>query len=300
LEKDSNNVWTLNANIKVNPHANLTINNKDASWIKITNNKKTNQPNSISILGGVKIDGVKITSWNPISNDVIQQNKNGTIPRAYINIIKSVGNVNITNSELAFLGYNVYPSNGFVYSNAGYGNSIVNNTFHDMWDGFYSDSGMFITIKDNKFYNNIRNGLDPHSESHDLVIVGNSAFNNSKIGIACPQNCYNIFIYNNIVYNNRDVGILLSENTSNSTVSKNVVFNEKVGISVFSSQNNKVFENLLKQNDKGIFIGGNSSNNHLYNNSITNTKTGIYFADHPKDNDLKNNYLSNVSSTIHF
>src|SRR4051812_38697599 len=88
LQKDSNNVWTLNANIKVNPHANLTINNKDASWIKITNNKKTNQPNSISILGGVKIDGVKITSWNPISNDVIQQNKNGTIPRAYINIMK--------------------------------------------------------------------------------------------------------------------------------------------------------------------------------------------------------------------
>jgi parallel beta-helix repeat protein len=299
LQKNPNGVWILNTSIEVNPQSKLTINNTDTSWLKITN-KNATEPNYISISGSAKINGVKITSWDPVSNNIIKQNENGTIPRAYINIIKSTGNVNISNSELAFLGYNFYPSNGLVYSNAGNGSSIVNNTFHDMWDGLYSDHAGFITIKNNSYYNNFRNGLDPHSGSHDLFIVGNSAFNNSKIGIACPQNCYNIFIYNNTVHNNKNVGILLSENTSNSTVSKNLAYDEKVGISIYSSSNNKIFENVINKSDRGIFVGGNSSNNHLYNNSITNTKTGIYFTGHPIGNDLKNNYLSNVSSTIHF
>jgi mannuronan 5-epimerase len=298
LEKDSNGAWILNAILKVNPQANLIINHNDTSWIKITNNKN-NQPNYISISGSAKIDGVKISSWDPRLNDAIKQNANGTILRPYINISNAVGNVNISNSELAFLGYKVYPSNGIVYELGKNGSRIMNNTFHDNWDGFYSNSAGFMTIQGNFFYNNLRNGLNTHTGSHDLNITDNIAYNNSKIGIGCSQNCYNILFYKNILHDNGDAGLMLSENVSNSTARKNFAYNENQGISIFSSHNNKVLENLLKLSDNGIFIGGNSSNNHIYNNSIIDTKIGIDFADHPKNNVLdKSNFLSNVTTPL--
>jgi mannuronan 5-epimerase len=297
LEKDPNGVWILNASIKVNPQAKLTINNSDTSWLKITN-KKADQPNFISISGSAKIDSVTITSWNPVAKNIIKENANGSIPRPYINSINAVGTVNISNSELAFLGYNLYPSNGFVYEKGGNGSSIVNNTFHHMWDGFYSNSAGFISIKNNKYHDNLRYGIDPHSGSHDISIIGNIAYNNGQIGIICSEKCYNILFDNNTVHDNLHAGLMFSLQTNNSTAKKNYAYNEQVGISVFSSSNNKVYDNLLKSNDKGIFIGGNSSYNRIFNNTLVNDKIGIDFADKPKNNMVKNNNIQNITSTM--
>ncbi|MDQ6723125.1 MAG: right-handed parallel beta-helix repeat-containing protein, partial [Thermoproteota archaeon] len=299
LEKDPFGVWILKASIIVNPTAMITINDSDTSWLKIIN-KNDKKPNFISIFGSAKIDHVKITSLDLFSNDTIKQNVNGSIPRPYIVIEKSAGNVNISNSEVAFLGYNHYPSNGFVYANGGNKSSIINNIFHDMWDGFYSDSVGFITIKDNKYYNNLRYGIDPHSGSHDLKIIGNIAHNNGQIGIICSDNCYNILFDNNTVHDNLLTGLMFSLQTNNSTAKKNYAYNEKVGISIFSSSNDNVYDNLLKSNKNGIFIGGNSSDNHIFNNTLVNNRIGVDFADQPKNNTVENNNLQNRSSSIHF
>ena len=131
LEKDPHGVWILNAIIKVNPLAKITINRTDTSWLKITN-KNENEPNFISISGNAKIDGVKITSWDPVSNDVIRENANKSIPRPHIIVEKGAGRVNVSNSEVAFLGYASNPSNGFLFRYGGDRSNIINNTFHDM------------------------------------------------------------------------------------------------------------------------------------------------------------------------
>lgn len=298
LEKESPGVWILNASIKVNPLAKITLNHTDVSWLKIIN-KNDREPNFISISGSAEISDVKITSWNPISNETIRQNVNGSIPRPYIIVNNAVDTVNISNSEVAFLGYNSYPSNGLIYEHGGNGSSIVNNTFHDMWDGFYSDAVGFITIKNNNYYNNLRYGIDPHSGSHDLSIIGNIANNNSKIGIICSEYCYNLIFDNNTVHDNGLAGLMFSLQVINSTAKKNYAYNEKVGISLFSSSNNKLYDNLLKSNDKGIFVAGTSLSNHVYNNTIMNGKVGIEFANAAKDNVLENNTMHNVSSSIH-
>lgn len=299
LEKDSHGVWILNASIRVNPIAKITINHTDTVWLKITN-KNQREPNFISISGSAKIDEVKITSWDPIRNDTIRQNVNGSIPRPFLIADSAAGTVNISNSEVAFLGYNSYPSNGLVYDHGGNGSSIVNSTFHDMWDGFYSGSVGFLTIKNNIYYNNLRYGIDPHSGSHDLSIVRNLAYNNSKIGIICSENCYSLIFNNNIVHDNGLAGLMFSLQVNNSVAKKNFVYNEKIGISIFSSSNNKVYDNLLKSNDKGVFIAGTSLGNHVYNNTIMDGRDGIVFANAPKDNVLENNLMHNVSSSIHY
>ena len=95
LEKDPHGVWILDAIIKVNPLAKLTINRTDTSWLKITNQRfHENEPNFILISGNVKIDGVKITSWDPFSSDMIMQNAKGSIPRPYIVINNSSRSAN--------------------------------------------------------------------------------------------------------------------------------------------------------------------------------------------------------------
>ena len=299
LQKNPNGEWILNASIEVSPQSKLTINNKDTSWLKITN-KNTTEPNYISISGSAQIDHIKISSWNPSLNDTIKQNVNGSIPRPYIMAIKAVGNVNISNSEVAFLGYNLYPSNGLAYERGGAGSSIINNTFHDMWDGFYSDHVGFITIKGNIYHNNFRNGIDPHSGSHDLNISGNLAFNNSAIGISCSENCYNILFDGNTVHNNNISGLMFSLQTNNSIAKKNFAYNEKVGISISSSSHNTIYNNLLGSNNIDIFVGGNSTDNRIFNNTLMNSGIGINFAGNPKNNQLENNYLYNITTSTYF
>ena len=298
LQKNPNGVWVLNASIVVNPQSKITINNSDTSWLKITN-KNATEPNYISILGSAQIDHIKITSWNPSLNDTIKQNVDGSSPRPYIMAIKAVGNVDISNSEVAFLGYNLYPSNGLVYERGGNGSNIINNNFHNMWDGFYSNHVGFVTIKNNTYHDNLRNGVDTESGSHDFNIIGNLAYNNNAIGITCSENCYNILFDSNTLHNNNIAGLMFSLQANNSIAKKNFVYNEKVGISLYSSSNNAVYNNLLRFNNIDIFVGGNSTDNRIYNNTLMDSNIGLNFADNPKNNQLENNPVNNITTSIH-
>jgi poly(beta-D-mannuronate) C5 epimerase len=298
LEKDPHGIWILKAIIKVSPLANLTINRTDTSWLKITNKNGT-QPNFISISGNARIDGVKITSWDSSHNNIIRQHTNASIPRPYILIDEGAGTVDVSNSEIAFLGYRSAPSNGFLYHHGGNGSSITNSSFHDMFDGFYSDYVGSITIKNNRYYDNLRYGIDPHTRSHDLSIIGNTAYNNTNIGIICSENCYNILFDNNTVHDNGHAGLMFSLDTNNSTAKKNYAYNEKVGISVFSSSNNRVYDNLMRSTHTGIQVTGSSLGNRIYNNTILNGTLGLVFGDnYPKNNLLENNNVNNTSDAI--
>ncbi len=78
-----------------------------------------NNPNGIHVFGSLKIDSVKITSWNPEKNEVITFDlgkrpgeedtklKYDTIePSPFIRVSnEATGTTNITNSEIAYLGY---------------------------------------------------------------------------------------------------------------------------------------------------------------------------------------------------
>jgi parallel beta-helix repeat protein len=299
LEKDPLGVWILKSTIVVNPSAELTINDRDTNWLKITNNID-NTPNFIKILGSAEIDNVKITSWNTQSNETIGQNVNGSIPRPFILIENSDGNVNVKNSEIGFLGNNSYPLSGLVYIHGGNGSIIANNAIHDLWDGFYSDSAQSIAIKNNYFYNNLRHGIDTDTGSHDFKIIENSAYNNNNTGILCSDRCQSISFYNNTSHDNGEFGFRLSSDTHNSISSNNHAFNEKVGFQLTSSSNNKLHNNTVNLSDIGIQIAGNSFENHVFNNTIMNTRVGIDFEDNSTQNILENNTFYNVNNSIHF
>src|SRR5215216_1993731 len=99
-------IWLLNANIVVAEDAILYINSTDTSWLKIISDGKTAY--GIHVLGGLKIDSVKITSWNLETNSYAIINEDGTIPRPFIRAEpEATDTIDIINSEIAYLGYGV-------------------------------------------------------------------------------------------------------------------------------------------------------------------------------------------------
>jgi len=278
-KETTNGVWLLNAGIIIEQGATLYINSTDTSWLKINADGQTAY--SILVSGSLKIDSVKVTSWNPNTNDYALTNdsdRNGRdvqigTPRPYIRIEEeATGTTDITNSELAYLGYEGgYGAGrtGLRYE-GGDGSIVKGNNIHNMWFGFYSKGVGGIVIEDNHIHHDGHYGLDPHTGTHDMIIRNNTVHDNDSTGIICSLDCYNITIENNKVYNNTKYGIMFSRNMTDSIARNNIVSNEDNGIVISESHNNEVYNNTVSDSGTGIDIDEDSFENVVYNNTIIN------------------------------
>src|SRR6476646_1637597 len=218
-QQQRNGVWLLNANLTINKGATLTIDPTDTAWLKIIADGRT-LAYGIHVLGSLKIDSVKLTSWNPETNYYAMSNgsressgpatkacgNNCPIavkdklthhgaPRPYIRIESSAtGTTNITNSYIGYIGYEAgwgKMTPGLQY-NSGNGSVIRNNDFDHLYIGFYSVNVGNMVIENNKIHNSGHYGIDPHTGTHDMVIRNNIVYDNNGTAIICSLNCYNI------------------------------------------------------------------------------------------------------------
>jgi mannuronan 5-epimerase len=270
-EHSNNGVWLLNAGIIVADKATLYINSTDTTWLKI--NADGDTEHIIEVYGNLKIDSVKITSWNPNTNDyatipAYDEDKEPELIPYIIVEGEATGTTDITNSELAYLNYLSYYG--------GDGSVLKSNHIHDLWFGFYSSGVGDMIIEDNHIHDNTIYGLDPHTETHDMIIRNNVVHGNGGIGIICSLDCYNITIEGNEAYNNADAGIMFSRNMYNSVARNNHVHDEVKGIFVSASHNNEIYNNTVSDSGDGIYLKAESSNNKIYHNTIINaTSNGI-------------------------
>jgi len=294
-------VWLLNAGLKVEENVLLDINSNDVTWLKIIPTKKS--PNAITVEGILKVDSVKITSWNPETNDYVKfseeakedQSLYTNIPRPYIKIEQeATGPTKITNSELAYLGYSCNGCGGVTF-NGGENSVLKNNDIHHIYKGFYSKGMGHMLIEGNHVYDNEKYGIDPHTGTYDMIIRNNTVYDNYNSGIICSLDCYNILIEGNKVYDNGHGdykrGIAISKNTYNSTIRENIVYNQDVCIHIGrDSHDNKVYDNTLTNCREGVAITRNSFDNEIYNNKIENV-TNALVASNDSDN---NKFYSNI------
>ncbi|MGN6630721.1 MAG: right-handed parallel beta-helix repeat-containing protein [Nitrososphaeraceae archaeon] len=296
LYKDPNNdgVWALNANVTILAGSTLNIDPKDTKWLKIISDGKT-LAYGIHVYGSMKIDSVKVTSWNRETNDYVESHGSREIsgkivhlgaPRPYIRVEhRGTGTTNITNSEIAYLGYEGgwgSGTSGLHYHLAGHGSIIRNNDIHHLYFGFYSVGVGGLVIENNKVHDMGHYGIDPHTGTHDMVIRNNTVYGNNGTAIICSLDCYNILIENNKVYNNTESGITYSRNMTNSVVRNNLVHDQKYAILVSQSHNNEIYNNTISNSNPGITLQNASSANKIYLNSIINStnatsiKTGAH------------------------
>jgi mannuronan 5-epimerase len=286
--------WFLSANLVIAKGATLHIDPNDTKWLKI-NSKPESRSGSrpgpthiIDVFGSLRINSVKITSWDPTTNNYAITNgsrhgdsRHAGAPRPYFKVeSRASGTADIVNSEIAYLGYEKGKVSGQGTDGLNYyggdGSVLSGNNIHDLYFGFYSAGVGHIVIENNIIRNSGHYGLDPHTGTHDMIIRNNTVFGNGGIGIICSLDCYNVLIENNNVHDNAASGIMFSRNMTNSIARNNIVYNEDTGIFVSQSNNNQIYKNIVSNSENGINVGSGSSDNKIYNNTITkSTSHGI-------------------------
>jgi mannuronan 5-epimerase len=290
-------------------HANLEV--ADGVTFQMTSNGdnlrylKLAGANGIIVYGKILIDGVKITSWDVSEDDIIQQDMNGTISRAYIQFDASEG-AQILNSEFGYLGYDEPGRRGFdLYGGGGPSHDMVirGSTFHDMWFAFYSNAAYNIVVDGSEYHHNIRYALDPHTATYNMNITNNYLHHN-RYGAICSDDCYNILIEGNRAHHNTDAGIVFSRNMTNSIARNNHVYNATTGISLSESPNNQIYNNTIERAaDEGILLfnpevidDGFTEGNMVYDNVISSSEDGIRTTN-SHDNILENNTFDDIESS---
>jgi poly(beta-D-mannuronate) C5 epimerase len=315
LDKQSpGGVWFLNANLIIAKGATFHIDSTDTKWLKISSEvtrtgvAKIAPAYIIDVHGSLKIDSVKITSWDPTTNYYAITNGSRTgsgvfifgAPRPSIIVENNAtGTTDITNSEIAYLGYEQGKhkgGSGLSYYYGGDGSIIRNNDIHHVYFGLYTFGVGHMIIENNIIRNSGHYGLDPHTGTHDMIIRNNTVYDNNGSGIICSLNCYNILIEDNKVHHNAGDGIDFSRNMYNSIARNNIVYNEPAGIIVSQSHNNQVYNNTISNSADGFNVNSGSTNNKIYDNAIVNSKSHAILINNGSSG---NTFISNkiVSST---
>ena len=268
---------------------------------------------AIIVHGNLNIDSVKITSWDPTINDYVkfeydilpgrelEHSGIDEVPRPYIRVEDdATGTTNITNSELAYLGYedpnDTHGRSGLLYY-GGDGSVVKGNHMHHNRFGFYSSGVGNIVLEDNLVHDSFMYGFDPHTGTHDMTIRNNTVHNSGAMGIICSLDCYNVMIENNDVSNSAGSGIMFSRNMTNSIARNNYVLNEEQCIFVSQSYENKVYNNTVNDCGNGIYLKSESSNNSVFNNPIQDVNgSAILINDGASDNAVYSNTIVNPSS----
>jgi parallel beta-helix repeat protein len=291
-KQTSDGVWLLSANLVIGKGAIFHIDPTDTKWLKINSRVIGGSIAAYSVVihGSLNVDSVKITGWDQLKNSYPLSNGSRTgrgtyifgTPRPSIYVdYNATGTSNITNSEIAYLGYETGKhkgGSGLSYY-GGDGSVIRNNNIHNVYFGFYSIGLSHVVIENNIVSNSGHYGLDPHTGTHDLIIRNNTVFNNNGSGIICSLNCYNILIENNKVHDNAGDGIDFSRFTYNSVAKNNIVYDEPKGIFITRSHHNQVYNNSVSNSVDGIKVGSGSNFNKVYENSIINSKSHAIFVD---------------------
>jgi parallel beta-helix repeat protein len=325
IKQSADGVWLLSADLIVSKGATLRIDSGDTKWLRISSDatgtgRSTTTPYSIDVHGSLKINSVKITSWNTLTNNYATTNgtrhdpgvgkSESTVPgapRPFITVEKdATGTTDLTNSEIAYLGYEKGNFSGSGTAGLNYyggdGSILRGNDIHNLYFGFYSSGVGKFVIEYNHIHDNTIYGLDPHTGTHDTIIRNNVVHDNGQFGIICSLNCNNVTIENNEVYHNSDkntgAGIMFSRNMVNSVARNNNVHDEPAAaISISASQNNQIYNNTISNSGNGINLK-NSSNIRIHDNTVINSSSGLNTdRDSRAGNIIYNNQFVNTPSS---
>ena len=176
------------------------------------------------LLVGLEIDSVKVTSWNPKTDNYATSSGTRDLsdnkavkgdPRPYIRVEEeATGTTDITNSEIAYLGYESRVGGGksSLRYDGGNGSVLRGNNIYHLYFGFYSSEVGGMVIENNHIHHNGHYGFDPHTGTHDMIFRNNTVHDNGGIGVICSLDFYHITIENNKIYNNVKRGIMFSRN----------------------------------------------------------------------------------------
>jgi len=250
-----------------------------------------NVTNSGSLWDGAGIN--VISSNNTITGNNVCNNSDG------ISVVSSSNN-SITGNNLYNNEYSISLSDS--NNNTITGNNVCNNEYGGI---YLADSSNNNSITGNTFVNNglrvfnsYQNTVEGNIVNGKLLVYLEDAsdYTVKDAGQVILVNCTNITV-ENVDLSNTDVGIELCK-TENSRISNNIVRNNNCGsISLSDSSNNSITgNNVSNNNGDGISISDSSNNTITDNNASSNSNVGIYLSGDSSNNAITDNIVRNNSN----
>ncbi len=312
LEDAKKKVWIANASIHIGRDVTLRLTSETVLWLKLRSQGSSSQPansafdyQSFAVLrthnGALIIDGVTITSWDPVAKAYDTDITNG---RSYV-LAKYDARMDIRDSDLSYLGFADGESYGVSWRDINAEDQpnvlltrvtgeVINSVFSYNYYGIYTYQASNMLFRGNTFHHNIGYGFDPHDFSHHFLVEHNQAFENGNHGFIISRGCNNFVLRHNSSYNNRYTvgtgdrrahGFMIDHGSPNSdqpqvASSNNIVEHNKAygndgyGMRVLGSTSNTIQLNEFSGNLQGITIEQGSTDNLVKNNTITSS--GLY------------------------
>lgn len=309
IEDRGDGEYILRKSLFIDNGVTLVISGSDVKWLKM----KSEADAFVWIKsegGNIVIEDTKITSWDEKNNTYDTQAEDG---RSYI-LQKLSGRMDISKSEVAYLGYFGSPSRGKPFGGP-YGISwkisdesfrdelstgvVDANTIHHNLFGLYTYGVTGIAFRGNDVSYNDEYGIDPHDDSNHLLIENNVTMYNGNHGIITSKRCFSNIIRKNTSKYNRLHGIMLDRLSNNNLVEENVASGNVNGVALYNSFENVVINNVLTGNGIGIRANRESQKNFFGENLITESKKGIYAYQNSFDNYVFENAFSGNKVNAH-
>ena len=295
--------WLLTEDLYIEDGVTLDVIGGDADELRLLSNNDT-FINLRAHGGSLNFDNTRVLSWDLELEGPDEDLENG---RSYISCLSEVltshtcngtaknsmreGRMDISDSEMSYLGYHASESWGLSYKVRGfctdksnpelfdsvgvYGN-IYDSEIHHNYYGHYSYGHIGGDWSRNVVHSNVQYGFDPHDRSRNLTIHDNVVYDNGNHGIIASKWCSDVSIQGNTVYNSK-VGIFLHSLGDRATVKNNTVYDcFDTGITFFESSDGLISGNTLRNNAIGMRFSVGSKDNIVEGNSFIENGESLY------------------------
>ncbi|MGH2933967.1 MAG: right-handed parallel beta-helix repeat-containing protein [Gaiellaceae bacterium] len=195
----------------------------------------------------------------------------------------------ISRSVLVDLGHDWNSSYGVSWSSGSTG-EIARSQVLRCYIGVYTAGARDLVVRGNLLRGNTLYGVDPHSGSRGIVVVGNTAERNGRHGIIFSQNVSASVVRGNIARDNRLNGIMMDAGSTGNVITRNLVeYNHGDGIVLADSPGNSIVSNRILDNRIGIFARGGGSPRTIAGNVLAGNAEAAQGVGLPAGNEAHDN-----------
>lgn len=237
--------------------------------------------------GKLDIVGTRVVGFDVEKNAELRRGYETAMHKFRPFLLSWSGSVtNLADSEFVALGYSAGRSYGVTFNSgpaddyyaravpAAPTGTIVNNSFDNLYYGFYAYEATDVALVGNEYRNSIIYGIDPHDRSQRLNISLNTAYATAKKhGIIISREVNDSFIVGNLSFDNYGSGTMLDRSSIGTLVFANTLRgNHGDGMAVYESPCTIVGMNDVGANNRAGIKVRNSWDVLLLQNRIDGNK----------------------------
>jgi len=291
--KKEGRIYTLRRPLLISPNATLVISGADVNELRLSSDRGAYVVNA----GNLYVQDTRVTGWD----EAKQKEDHAEL----IDKFRFRPFITSWSRSHTYMGGSVFSSLGYADAKA-YGISltsgpkdlvqfkpdsieapdgvIAENSFRNIYYGFYSYEAERVALIGNEYKDNIIYGIDPHDRSRWLTIAFNSSWGAmKKHGIIISREVNDTTILGNLTFENHGSGLMIDRLSVGTMMYGNTSFdNLQDGITIFESDCKVIASNRLFSNKRtGLKVRNARDVGVFYNVIHDNKRAGVegYIAD---------------------